>query len=235
MTKFLLEADHKIPPYLNAQANKACTRVETLLGVEVKDLLIKVVRTREEMEGKVGQPLHSMTRGIFLTDENTIMIVEPRSPEEAFVLITHELTHLFTSRIPSMDKIGMLPWFFEGLAVYISEQDHLMKSTDMPGLDETALQLAKAEIWINTDPDKSLVWWMSGQASQTEMAAVFAQGYSWIKWLVTTTSQESIRTIYMALVQGESFQEALRVLTGRDLDTLMADWRRYITAGLKQI
>ena len=222
--QFVFEADFEISRHLNHQAEKACERVEDVLGLEVRGLRIKVGRTREDIEKMVGQHLPPMMKAVFLAGQHAILITSPENSAEAYVMISHELTHLLTVEIPNIQGLSIPPWYFEGLAEYVSEQDKLRKELGRDSLDKSAQQFAKNGKWIEYDEDKDLAWWMSGSASREEMGLIFSQGYSLVNWLAQ--KQETIpKEIHRQLTDGKRFPQAIKTATGHQITDIIEAWK----------
>ena len=174
----------------------------------------------------VGQLLPANMKAVFLSGQHAILITQPRSPAEAYVMVAHELTHLLTVEIPGIKDLSIPPWFFEGLAEYTSEQDRYSTQLGKPLLENAARNLGSMGRWIAFDMSKDLSWWVSGSAGQDEMGLVFAQGYSWVKWLAKRHGEKVLGDIYQALSTGRRFPQAIGALTGQSVEESIESWKK---------
>ena len=173
----------------------------------------------------VGQRLPAPMKAVFLAGQHAILIAQPGNPAEAYVMVAHELTHLLTVEIPGIQDLSIPPWFFEGLAEYVSEQDRFSTQLGRPLLENAARHLASEGRWITFEKTKDLAWWMSGSASQDEMGLIFAQGYSWVKWLAQRHGDKVLGDIHQALTTGKGFPQAIEILTGQSVTQNIESWK----------
>jgi len=222
--RFVLVAGFSLPDWMHTKAEEACDRFEEILGLPVERVRIVVGRTAEEMSRIVGQTIPQGARGLFLGGRHTIVMMEPRNPSEAYVLIAHETTHLLTSEIPNIVALGIPPWFFEGVAIYASEQERLREQIGLPSLLQQAAKLAGRGLLIQPQDPGDLESWVSGRIDEKTIALTMSGGYHLVDWMTQEYGGAVLRDVFLAIREGRSFPEAVEVATGYSLREIAEKW-----------
>jgi hypothetical protein len=214
-----------LPEWLCAKAEEACDRVEEVMGVPVLGVRIAVGRTLDEVSRIVGQPVPSGPRGFFLGGRHAIVIMEPRNPHEAYALIAHETSHLLTSEMPGIVTLGVPPWFFEGIGIYISEQERLRHEIGVPSLLEQATRFALEGQVIDPRDPGDLMFWVSGRADSRTVGITMTQGYHLVNWMADEYGDKALQQVFRLMRENTSFPGAVRSAVGSDLGHISQRWK----------
>jgi hypothetical protein len=186
-----------------------------------------VGRTLEDLARIVGHRVPEGPRGFFLGGRHSIVIMEPRNRSEAYVLIAHETTHLLTAEIPEIISLGIPPWFFEGIAIHVSEQERLRREIRVASLLEGAAALAREGLIIDPVDPGDLMSWASGRITDMKViGATMAQGYHMVIWIVNEYGERVLRELLGSFQERRTFPEALKAVTGSDLGEITEKWKK---------
>ena len=178
-----------------------------------RPIKIYIYASTSDLQGAMIFP-QEWTGGAAFTAFSTIAIgIPPSELDWGKRALVHELTHLVVHQA-TFSPYGQLPiWLDEGLATYNEgELDLVFRSS----LEEAILEDELISV-------RSLC---SPFSAETEKARLsYAQSYSLVQYLLDNYGQDRMLELLTILKQGSTYDEALTVVYGFDIDGLDAHWR----------
>jgi|HigsolmetaAR202D_1030399.scaffolds.fasta_scaffold00767_15 hypothetical protein len=178
--------------------------------------------TEDMREAILYEP--SWTGGLAFPAQHIVIIgIAPQQMEWGKRTVGHELTHILIGDL-AFSCIGSVPtWLNEGIAMY-AEGDL------EPGYQQILQQAIATNDLISL---RSLNSNFSEQSNKAQLS--YAQSYSIVAYLIQNYSQDQLLALFAALRDGQTTEAALQQVYQRDLDTLEAEWRRWIGAGASNV
>jgi len=178
-----------------------------------RPIKIYIYASTSDLQGAMIFP-QEWTGGAAFTAFSTIAIgIPPSELDWGKRALVHELTHLVVHQA-TFSPYGQLPiWLDEGLATYNEgELDFVFRSS----LEEAILEDELISV-------RSLC---SPFSAETEKARLsYAQSYSLVQYLLDNYGQDRMLELLTILKQGSTYDKALTVVYGFDIDGLDAHWR----------
>jgi len=131
--------------------------------------------------------------------------------------IAHELTHLVIHQVTLNPYSGLPTWLDEGLAM----------NTEGTLLPELSISLDKAITGGSLISVRSLSSPFSAYPSESYLA--YAQSYSLVEFLISRYGQGKMLELLSTFREGSSYDEAIEMVYGFNMDGLNTMWRDYVT------
>jgi hypothetical protein len=190
--------------------------LEADLGIELQeDVQFYIYGAADDMRDAVLY-IQDWAGGVAFSEYNLILMGVPPSIAEDWGrdTIRHELAHLVTGQFGRSCVGGHRPsWLEEGLAMYAEGEP----SDQVTGDLEAA---ARDNSFI---PLRSLNG--AFPAHGAEAGVAYSQSYSVIQFLREEYGQEKIQELIQTLATGESYDDALEMVYGFNVDGLEQEWR----------
>jgi len=157
------------------------------------------------------------TGGVAFTRHNRIAIgISPSNLGWGRRAIAHELTHLVVHQI-TLNPYGELPtWLDEGLAM---RSEGPLEHQFQTFLDQATASDSLLSVRSLCSPFSAL---------PTESYLSYAQSYSLVEYLLTTYGKNRMFQLLETLREGSTYDEALELVYGFDMEGLESRWRQYL-------
>jgi len=198
-------------------AQEALARLAEDTGAyPTKPVKIYVYASAQDLQGAMIFP-HEWSGGVAFTRYGIIAIgIATHDLSWGKGAIAHELTHLVIHQMTSNPYTRLPTWLDEGLATYTQGE-----------LDAVSIVYLERAIAENSLISlRSLHSPFSAYAEQTYLA--YAESYSVVEFLLLTYGQDKMLGLLNAFKQGNSYDGALEMVYGFDMDGLDFLWRDYI-------
>lgn len=219
VTLYWYEGGDSFAQELMAAAQEALERLYEDTGARLKKAVdLYIYASAQDLQGSMIFP-QEWTGGVAFARYGTIAIgVAPYNLDWGKRAITHELTHLVTYQM-TFNPYGDLPtWLNEGLSMYAEgEMEAVYKN-----------YLAHAIASDGLISVRSLASPFSALAERSYLS--YAESYSLVEFLINEYGQEKMFELLSTFAQGSSYDGALVVVYGFDMDVLNSLWRDYIMA-----
>jgi tetratricopeptide (TPR) repeat protein len=161
---------------------------------------------------------------IALCKWNRLMVTSPRGVTFGYAwrdTIAHELTHLIIGGA-SANTVPI--WLHEGLAKFA---ETAWRAEPGQGLStEQQLSLREAAKKGKLIPFEKMHPSMAKLKTQEETALAFAEVFTFIEFLIARKGWEGMRQMLAHMKQGASDQQALEMVHGRSMKSLVDEWMR---------
>jgi hypothetical protein len=219
----ILHSYHRTETY-SKDLMKAAEDARILLKQDVgawpiQDINLYIYGSTQEMKDSlVGAPdwIYGMS---FWENQRTIIIgISPGDEAYGKSTIAHELAHVAVNSIMGGCYASIPLWLNEGIAVYsegIPDPQYAKLIDNAVYTDDLFSLRSISEEYQVIDGDPSLT---------------YAESLSVVQYLVKEFGQEKIRVLLQSLGQGYTYDSALRMALGMDMDGLESAWRKSIGA-----
>jgi len=216
------EGDESFAQELVAAAHQALARLAEDTGAHLKEpVKIYIYASAQDLKGAMVYP-QEWTGGVAFTRHGIIAIgIAPGNLYWGKRAIAHELTHLVIHQMTLNPYSDLPTWLDEGLAMYAEGE--------LEPAFESYLNKAMAE--DNLISVRSLSSPFSAYAEESRLS--YAQSYSLVEFLVSNYQPGKMLELLNSFRQGASYDGALSMSYGFDMDGLDARWRDYVTAQYK--
>ena len=213
-------AHERVQPLLR-DAEEVKAQLADALGQPVLDHVdVRIARTYEEMTALAPNdiPLPANVSGVAFSQLHLVLLTltEPRSNEAVNLgeVFRHELAHVALEDAVKGQHVPR--WFNEGLALYLSGEDRLLRLQTLwnATLAKTVIPLAELD---RNFPDDNY-----------EQSIAYAESGDFVRYLLRDGDRQRFSALVERTRKGEPFERALGDAYGTDLRKLEFHWREDI-------
>lgn len=219
-------AGEEVGPLLLEAAVEGVALLEADLGIELQEEVeFYIYGSADEMREAVLY-IQDWAGGVAFAEHNAILMGVPPAIAEEWGrdTVRHELAHLVIGQYGRSCVGGNRPsWLEEGLAMYAEgdPSDQVMADLDSGLRDNGFIPL------------RSLNGSFPAHGDAASLA--YSQSYSVIQFLREEYEQEMLQSFIQVLASGESYDDALEIVYGFNVDGLEEAWRAWIGAPARPI
>ncbi len=206
-------------------AEAGLARLENEMGIELAtNAEFWIYGSASEMRDAVLF-ISDWAGGVAFTEYNTILIgVAPNNIEWGRRTVAHELAHLVLGQFGRSCVGGARPtWLEEGLATVAEGEPESITLSDLQrGIDDNIFA-----------PIRSLTGAFPAHGSGAQIA--YSQSYSIVDFLLDTYGADKMQQLILNLAEGESYDDALQLVYGLNMDGLETKWRTSLGAPAREI
>jgi len=201
-----------------AALEEGVARVRARLGISfTRPVQVRIVRGREEFNRLIGERMPDWAMAVALPPDAIVVDatkVTPGTEENMGLTIIHEATHLALDSLDAGRSRGLPHWFHEGTATWLSNTEHF--AADWSGFNLAVAQNALPKL-------DSLEGEFPADARAANVA--YLEGESFVRYLVRTRGEESMRWILDEYRADGDFHAAFRRAVGTTVEKEEAEWR----------
>ena len=211
------QGDDSFAQELMMAAHRALARLAEDTGAELeKQVEMYIYADSDDLRGAMIFP-QEWSGGVAYTRYGTLAIgISPDNLDWGERAIAHELTHLVIHQVTLNPYSDLPPWLDEGLAMHTEGE--------LEPMFTNVLNAAVAGDGLISV--RSLSSPFSAHVGQSLLS--YAQSYSIVDFLITEYGQGEMLELLNTFNRGSSYDGALEMVYGFDMDGLDALWRDYI-------
>jgi hypothetical protein len=233
--KFQDEHDAALFPLLVETIEKARTMLSADLGVDwPKPTRFVVVRDHLSLSAMTGLPYESArtTGTVAVAKWGKVTLLSPRAAHHGYAwrdTVTHELTHLAITRA-SADRAPL--WLQEGLAKREEVRWRAPSAfDDRPSPEAVVLRGIEKKLDLPLDKlGPSIAMLPSAEAAMV----AFSEVTSFVRYFADHSERDALPRLLGALKSGQTVDDALKSVSGKDLPAWDVEWRAYLAKRPKE-
>jgi hypothetical protein len=214
VTIFWYEGDEAFSRELLDAAQTSLDRLGRDIGVRLEmPVRVFVYSSAEDLRGALIYPI-GWEGGVAFSDFGVILLgVSPNELDYGTRTIAHEITHLLVHEVTFSPYADLPPWLNEGLATYgEGELEQMQQSILEQAISQEALiSVRTLSAPFSSDPRQAIL--------------SYAQSFALVEFLLNGYGQKRMFALLDTFKEGATYDGALELVYGFDLDGLDVLWR----------